>query len=155
MQKQQLIGVIVALFSLAPLSVGASECAVHGAGHGKQGAGMLKAGTVAHEEVVDGVKVTASVIDMRGKALPKGMKETHHLMLVLSQVKTGKPFAAGVVKVKIVAPDKSEQIKDLPAMDGHFGADFAMPAPGRYGVMARFKLADGKVRNSKFWYAVN
>jgi hypothetical protein len=137
-----------------PLSVGASECAVHGAGHESHGAGMLKAGKVAHGEVVDGVRVTASVIDMRGKALPKGMKETHHVMLVFSPEKTGKPITTGVVKVKIIAPDKTAQTKDLPAMDGHFGADFAMPAPGRYGVMARFKLADGKVRNSKFWYTV-
>lgn len=154
MKKTTEIIAVLAFALTVPLSVGASECAVHGAGHSHQGAGMLKAGRVAHEEVVDGVKVTASVIDMRGKALPKGMKETHHVMLVFAPVKTGAPAASGVVKVKIVAPDKTAQTKDLPAMDGHFGADFAMPAPGRYGVMVKFKLPDGKVRSSKFWYVV-
>jgi hypothetical protein len=39
-------------------------------------------------------------------------------------------------------------------MHGHFGADFNMSKKGKYGVMSKFKLADGKVRQAKFWYTV-
>lgn len=120
---------------------------------------------VAHEEVVDGVKATFKVISMKehlqasGIAVPKDLKETHHMMLEFKDAKTGKLFSSGTVRVKVIGPDKSEQTKDLvgmPAMSGmgaHFGADFVMAKKGKYGVMTKFKL-DGKVRSAKFWYEV-
>jgi hypothetical protein len=58
------------------------------------------------------------------------------------------------VKVKVVGPDKKEQVKDLMGMEGGFGSDFTMPEKGKYGVMAKFKLKDGKVRSVKFRYTV-
>jgi len=39
-------------------------------------------------------------------------------------------------------------------MEGGFGADYTMRKPGKYGVMAKFQLKDGKVRSTKFWYTV-
>jgi len=134
-----------------------SNAAQHGhgsmhAGHG----GMMGKGAVAHEEVVDGVKVTFQVITMaemmKGMEMPKGMKETHHIMLALQDAKSGKAIAAGAVRVKVQGPDKSEQVKDLLSMQGHFGSDFILDKKGRYGVMAKIKLANGKVLTSKFWY---
>lgn len=114
----------------------------------------------AHEEVVDGVKVTFEVMSMAEhlKAMkmemPKGMKETHHVAVTFKDAKTGKALTQGDVKVKVQGPDKSEQTKDLMAMEGHFGADFVMAKKGKYGVMAKFKLTDGKTRSAKFWYSV-
>jgi hypothetical protein len=118
--------------------------------------GMMAKGKMAHEEVVDGVKVTFKVMDMREqmKDMPKGMKETHHIMLMFKDAKTGTPLNEGEVKVKVMGPDKSEQTKELMGMGGHFGADFSLPKAGKYGVMAKFKLKDGKVRTAKFWYTV-
>ena len=63
-------------------------------------------------------------------------------------------MSSGEVKIKVIGPDKSEQVKDLMGMEGGFGSDFTMPKKGKYGVMCKFKLADGKVRNAKFWYTV-
>jgi len=123
-------------------------------------------GDVAHEEVVDGVKATFNVISMKEhmkamkEELPKGMKETHHLMATFKDVKSGKILTDGEVTVKIQAPDKSEQVKNLmgmggmEGMDAGFGADFEMAKKGKYGVMTKFKLNDGKVRGAKFWYTV-
>ncbi len=102
----------------------------------------------AHEEVVDGVKATFDVYNLTG------MKETHHIMVTFADAKTGKPLSQGEVKIKVVGPDKAEQVKDLMAMGEGFGANFTMPKKGKYGVMAKFKLADGKVRSVKFWYTV-
>ncbi|MBT1075818.1 hypothetical protein [Geobacter grbiciae] len=152
--------IAAALFALsAPL---ASYAAMD---HGsmKMDHGSMKmdhGGDVAHQEVVDGVKATFKVMSMAEhmKAmkmeLPKGMKETHHIAVEFKDAKSGKALTEGEVKVKVQGPDKSEQVKDLMAMQGHFGADFDLSRKGKYGVMAKFKLADGKVRSAKFWYVV-
>jgi hypothetical protein len=117
-------------------------------------------GDVAHEEVVDGVKATFKVISMKEhmKAMkmemPKQMKETHHIAVEFKDAKTGKALTEGEVKLKVQNPDKSAQSKDLMGMQGHFGADFDLSMKGKYGVMCKFQLKDGKVRSSKFWYTV-
>ena len=114
----------------------------------------------AHEEVVDGVKATFNVMSMKEhlKAMkmemPKGMKETHHLAVEFKDAKTGKALTEGQVTVKLQNPDKSSATKELMGMQGHFGADFDLSKKGKYGVMAKFQLKDGKVRSAKFWYTV-
>jgi hypothetical protein len=157
MKKTSIIFAVAALSLSIPLSVHAMEhdhASMH-AGHGDR---MMQMGTVVHQQVAGGVKATFSVMDMReqmkGSEMPKGMKETHHLMVQFADAKSGKPQTAGEVKVKIVGPDKSEQVKDLVGMEGHFGADFVMAKKGKYGIMCKFKLAGGKVESSKFWYEV-
>jgi hypothetical protein len=150
---------IAALFALAaPLaSFAAMDHSDHGSmdmGHGGH------QGDVAHQEVVDGVKATFKVMSMQEhmKAmkmeLPKEMKETHHLAVEFQDAKTGKALTEGEVKVKVQGPDKVEQTKDLMGMQGHFGADFDLSKKGNYGVMCKFQLKDGKVRNAKLWYTV-
>lgn len=115
---------------------------------------------VAHEEVVDGVKATFKVMSMKEhmKAmkmeLPKGLKETHHVAVEFKDAKTGKALTEGEVKVKVQNPDKSSQSKDMMGMQGHFGADFDLSKKGKYGVMSKFQLKDGKIRQAKFWYTV-
>jgi len=149
---------IAALFALsAPLTVLAMDHAGHA--HGSMDHGDQK-GNVAHEEVVDGVKATfviqtmAESMKAMGMDMPKGVKETHHVHVEFKNAKTGKALTEGEVKVKVQGPDKVEQTKDLMGMQGHFGADFDLSKKGKYGVMCKFQLRDGKVRQSKFWYTV-
>lgn len=117
-------------------------------------------GDVAHEEVVDGVKTTFKIMGMKehmkaiNMEMPKGMKETHHIAVEFKDAKTGKALTEGEVKIKVQNPDKSDQSKGLMGMQGHFGADFDLSKKGKYGVMCKFQLKDGKVRSSKFWYTV-
>ena len=113
----------------------------------------MHGGKVVHEEVVSGVKASFSVIDM-GAQMPKGMKETHHIKVEFKDAKTGAPITAGEAKVKVIGPDKKEQTKDLMAMGNHFGSDFDLSKKGKYGVICKFKVKDGKVRSAKFWYTV-
>lgn len=148
-----------ALFALAaPLASFAANHSGHGGGSHQGHAGHQ--GDVAHEEVVDGVKATFKVMSMKEhmKAMkmemPKGMKETHHIAVEFKDTKTGKALTEGQVKVKVQNPDKSDLTKDLAGMQGHFGADFDFSKKGKYGVMSRFQLKDGKIRQSKFWYTV-
>jgi sorbitol-specific phosphotransferase system component IIA len=145
--------IILALAS--PLFAGEHDHAGHGMNYGN-----VAPGKSAHQEVVDGVKATFNVQTMKdamksmGMEMPKGVKETHHISVSFNDMKTGKAITTGEVMVKVQAPDKSEQTKEMPAMHGHFGADFELAKKGKYGVMCKFKLPDGKVRSSKFWYEV-
>ncbi len=124
----------------------------HDMGHGGH------QGDVAHEEIVDGVKATFKVMSMKehmkamNMEIPKGMKETHHIAVEFKDAKSGKALTEGEVKVKVQNPDKSDQTKDLMGMQGHFGADFDFSKKGKYGVMCKFQLKDGKTRSAKFWY---
>lgn len=149
--------IAVALAFSAPM---ASFAVDHGSMNMEHGEHMMDKGGVAHEEVVEGVKATFKVLSMKEHMksmkmeLPKGMKETHHLMVEFKDAKSGKALTEGEVKVKVQGPDKVEQVKDLMGMEGHFGADFDLSKKGKYGVMAKFKLKDGKTRSAKFWYTV-
>jgi opacity protein-like surface antigen len=144
---------ILTTAAILALSAPAAFAADH-AGHGDHG----NMGGAAHEEVIDGVKATFTVQTMAealkamGMEMPKGVKETHHISLALKDIKSGKTLTEGEVKVKVQGPDKKEQTKDMVGMHGHFGADFDMAKKGKYGVMCKFKTADGKVRQAKFWY---
>ena len=153
--KKIIVTVAAAIALSAPMTVLAMDHDHMNMGHDH---GMMSMGNVAHEEVVNGVKATFEVISMKekmkGMEMPAGMKETHHIMVVFKDAKTGKPRSEGQVKMTVVGPDKAEQTKDLMAMEGGFGADFNMSKKGKYGVMCKFKLKDGNVRTSKFWYTV-
>lgn len=135
---------------LAPFGLFAAEHGSHAMEH--------KA-TVAHEEVVDGVKATFEVKTMAeamkemGMEMPKGVQETHHIAVSFKDAKSGKAVTEGNVAIKVQNPDKSVQNKVLSGMHGHFGADFVMAKAGKYGVMCKFILKDGKTRQAKFWYS--
>jgi len=146
---------IAATFALsAPMVVSAVE---HGSMHTGMDHGSMKSmGKTIHTETVDGVKATFTLIDMKeqmkGMEMPAGMKDTHHLMIMFKDSKTGKMLSEGQVKVKISGPGKSSQVKTLMGMSGGFGSDVTMPIKGKYGIMTKFLLKDGKVRASQFWY---
>lgn len=153
---KKMVLILAAALVLAPLASLAMDHGSMPMDHGsmkmEQGGHMM--GKVAHEEVVDGVKTTFSVLDIKAKMKEMGMKETHHIMVMFTNAKTGKKLGEGEVTIKVMAPDKSEQVKDLMGMEGGFGSDFTLAQKGKYGVMCKFKLADGKVRQAKFWYTV-
>ena len=156
MKKPALIIAATALALSAPAAFAADH---EGCEHGSMGSGhgehaMMSAGKTTHEEVVDGVKATFTVIDIQQKMKEMGMKETHHIMVMFTDVKTGKTISRGEAKIKVAGSDQSEQVKDLMGMEGGFGSDFTLAKKGKYGVMCKFKLADGKVRAAKFRYIV-
>ena len=149
---KKLVLTLAAILTISAPAAFASDHDMH--------AGHASMGSAAHEEVIDGVKATFNVQTMAdtmkamGMEMPKGVKETHHISLNLKDVKSGKALTEGEVKVKVQGPDKKEQTKEMMGMHGHFGADFEMSKKGKYGVMCKFKTADGKVRQAKFWYTI-
>lgn len=149
---KKLIVVTAAILALSfPLAVLAMDHSGHAMEH--------KA-SAAHEEVIEGVKATFNVQTMadamKGMVMemPKEMKETHHISVAFKDAKSGKALTEGSATVKVQNPDKSYQTKELMGMQGHFGADFELSKKGKYGVMCKFLLKDGKTRQAKFWYTV-
>ena len=141
--RKMVVSLAAVLALAAPAAFAAMDHGSMNMDHGDHD--MMKMGDVAHQEVVDGVKATFKVLSMQEhmKAMkmemPKGMKETHHIMVEFKDAKTGKALTEGEVKVKVQGPDKAEQTKDLMGMQGHFGADFDLSKKGKYGVMSKFK----------------
>lgn len=155
MKKSLLIAAVLLALAAPNAFAGGTDHTGHGMNYGN-----YTPGKATHQEVVDGVKATFTITPMQkamaemGMAMPQGAKETHHVSASFNDMKSGKPLTSGAVTVKIMAPDKYEQTLDLPAMHGHFGADFVLAKQGKYGVMCTFKLADGTVRSAKFWYEI-
>jgi hypothetical protein len=101
----------------------------------------------------DGVMAKGELHDVRQAMAKHGMKETHHLMVMFSEMKDGKPLTAGTVALKVSPPSgtKGEPRKMMLMGDG-FGADVALSAPGTYGFEVGSKLNDGKRRVFTFTY---
>ncbi len=122
----------------------------------KQGQGVEK-GMVIREKVVDGVRVTFRMVsikdEMKGMAM-KGMKETHYIMVSFKDTKSGQPVAGGEVVMKLVGPDKAQQIKELKDVRGDFSEDFDMSKKGTYAITTKYRLLGGDVENDKFKYTV-
>lgn len=139
---------------LAILALAAPQAAFAAMDHAAHG------GTVAHEEVVDGIKATFSITSIademrsKGLAVPKGMKETHHLSAGFKAAGSGKALTTGLVAIRIQGPGQAGEPQELVAMDGHFGIDLDLSRPGQYGIMCRFVLEDGKKRQAMFRYQV-
>lgn len=144
------------ILTLATFFALSAPAAFAAGGHG----GHAEHDSTAHEEVLDGVKATFTIQTMKeamkamGMEMPRGVKETHHISVSFKDTKTGKSLTEGKATAKVQNPDKTNQTKDLIGMQGHYGADFDMSKKGKYGVMCKFQLKDGKVRQVKFWYTV-
>lgn len=117
-------------------------------------------GSVAHEEVVDGVKATfmltriADELKAKGVVMPKGLRETHHLAAEFKDAKSGRSLVKGLVAVRMQGPGQVAEPQELVGMDGHFGLDLDLSRPGKYGITCRFVLEDGKKRQVRFWYEI-
>ena len=101
----------------------------------------------------DGVMAVPHLADVREAMAKNGMKETHHLMVMFTDIKTGKPLTDGAVAIKVTDPAgvKSEPKKMMLMGDG-FGADISLAAPGKYIFEVGTKLVDAQKRGFTFTY---
>ena len=77
-----------------------------------------------------------------------------HLMLFLTDPKTGKPAAGVAGKVVITGPDKaSSSMVTLIPMGEHIGADVGLSTPGKYTFKAEIESA-GKKGSAMFSYTL-
>jgi hypothetical protein len=77
--------------------------------------------------------------------------DTHHIMVNLKEADGGAPIKQAIGKIKVIAPDKTEQISPLKNYSGILAANFTFKDPGKYGVICLLKNNDKK-QVFKFWY---
>ena len=130
---------------------GISAAAEHGASGDHGGMKMGDHGTMkpgGHDMMQMGDKVfsgkigpwkgTARIADMKAHMEASGMKamgampNSHHVAFDLSDAKTKAHVTEGKGTVTVTGPDKKTATSEFMVMQGHFGADVNLPAPGKY-----------------------
>ncbi len=96
------------------------------------------------DEVVDGVKGSAHLMDMKG-----GMGQM--IMVMFTEAEGGKMITKGRVAVKIESPDeKIGDAKKMKKSKGMFGIYVKFDQKGMYHFRVGTKLADGEKRTFHF-----
>lgn len=67
---------------------------------------------------------------------------THHLEIVVTDPKTGKPLGEGTGTLTITGPDKKSDKTELVSKGGQFGVDLVMVSAGKY--VFKLEIVSGK-----------
>jgi hypothetical protein len=123
-----------------------------------KGEGAWDAAPVIDLALVQGIKTEVRIAALPAPAQSTirspSRKETHHLMLELTDPRSGRPITRGTVSVRVMAPDKSVQTRGMMRMGDRYNAFLALGSAGRYGVTVEYVLRDRRVRTLRFWYVV-
>jgi hypothetical protein len=98
---------------------------------------------------------TARIADMKAHMEASGMKamgampNSHHVAFDLSDAKTKAHVTEGKGTVTVTGPDKKTATSEFMVMQGHFGADVNLPAPGKYTFNAEIE-SGGKKGSATF-----
>lgn len=108
-------------------------------------------GAFKQEVVVNNIRSEFQIMSLASMNMKDPDGATHHVMVKLYD-NSGKQLIKDVVgKIKVIGPDKSEQINDLKNYNGIFAANFTFNKEGKYGVICLVKI-DGEKHLFKFWY---
>jgi hypothetical protein len=143
---------------------GISAAAEHGASgdHGGMKMGdhdMMKMGDKVFSGKIGVWMGTAWIVDMKAQMGASGMKaqgampNSHHIAFELTDPNTMKAVTEGAGKVTVTGPDKKETKVGFMVMEGHFGTDVNLPAPGKYTFKAEIESGEQK-GNATFTYTV-
>ena len=122
----------------------------HGA-HGKSMDHTAMGGTFKHTASEGGIDAEFQVMSLASMNMTSDKGETHHIMVNLKEADGGAPIKNAVGKIKVIAPDKTEQVSPLKNYSGILAANFTFKEPGKYGVICLLKNQDQK-QVFKFWY---
>jgi hypothetical protein len=129
-------------------------------GHGQAGGhDMAKMGDKAFSGKIGPWKGDARIMDMKAHMAASGMKaagampNSHHIAIELSDAKTKARVTEGKGTVTVTGPGKKTATADFMAMQGHFGADVNLPAPGKYTFKAEIE-SGGKKGSATFHYTL-
>lgn len=111
-------------------------------------------GTYKHMASEGGIDAEFQVMSLASMNMTSDKGETHHIMVNLKSADSGEPIKEAVGKIKVIAPDKSEQESPLKNYSGILAANFTFKEPGKYGVICLLKNKDQK-QVFKFWYPHN
>lgn len=110
-----------------------------------------KVGPWAGEARLVDMKAQMEKSGVSAKALAK-LPASHHLMVVLTDPKTGKPAEGVSGTAEVKGPDKASSSKvTLVVMGGHIGADVNLPKAGKYTFRVNAE-GGGKKGSAEFPY---
>ena len=147
-------GTALMLMALPGISVAAEHGGMSGMQHGDH-AGMhdMRNGEKIFSGKAGPWTAEARLVDMKAQMEQSGVSAKtaarfagrRHLMLFLTDTKTGKPASGVAGTVVVTGPNKVSSSKvTLVPMGEHIGADVNMPAPGKYTFKAEIESAGGK-----------
>jgi hypothetical protein len=129
-------------------SFGSSHEASGGMKHDSSMSGMH---TFKHQAVVDGIQAEFQVMSLASMNMKDPEGRTHHIMVKFAREGSDNPISGAIGKIKVIAPNKKEQIGVLKHYGDLMAANFTFDAPGKYGVICLFK-ENGRKHVVKFWY---
>jgi hypothetical protein len=143
--------------------VGSDQGGMKMEGHGDMkmdsaGHDMAKMGDKAFSGKIGAWKGDARIMDMKAHLAASGMKaqgampNSHHLALTLTDA-AKKPVTEGKGTVTVTGPDKKTATFDFMVMQGHFGADVNLSAPGKYTFKTEIE-SGGQKGNATFSYTL-
>ena len=104
-----------------------------------------------HKAVDKDFRVEFTIMSLADMNMKDPNGATHHVMVKLFNDSTNHPIKNAVGKVKVIGPDKKEQINGLKNYNGIYAANFTFSDKGKYGMICLVNV-DGKKRLFKFWY---
>ena len=122
------------------------------------GHAMMQMGDKAFSGKIGPWKGDARIMDMKAHMAASGMKamgampNSHHIALSLTDAAM-KPVTEGKGTVTVTGPDRKTVKSDFMVMQGHFGADVNLPAPGKYTFKTEIE-SGGKKGSATFPYTV-
>ncbi|MFO7713031.1 hypothetical protein [Desulfosarcina sp.] len=147
--------VIFALTAAAALAMQSHDSHGSGSGHDMQSGQQMDhtgmGGTFKHEATEGGIDAQFQVMSLASMNMTSEKGETHHIMVDLKAADGGAPIKNAVGKIKVIAPDKTEQESTLKNFNGVLAGNFTFKEPGKYGVICLLKNQDEK-QVFKFWY---
>jgi hypothetical protein len=156
--KQRTLLIAVLMVSLAVLPAMAmqghdmkSDTSMDHGAHGKSMDHAGMGGTFTHTASEGGIDAEFQVMSLASMNMTSDKGETHHIMVDLKEADGGAPIKNAVGKIKVIAPDKTEQVSPLKNYSGILAANFTFTAAGKYGVICLLKNKDQK-QVFKFWY---
>ena len=107
--------------------------------------------TYKHEAVDNGIRAEFEVMSLAAMNMKDDSGATHHIMLKLFHDGMNHQIKKAKGKIKVIGPDKKEQINTLKDFSGIFASNFTFDQSGKYGVICLVKI-DDKKHAFKFWY---
>jgi hypothetical protein len=159
-----IIAIIISLAAVPVMGMQGHEGHESGDGHGMQSDKQMDhaahgksmdhsgmGGTFTHTASEGGIDAEFQVMSLASMNMTSDEGDTHHIMVNLKEADGGAPIKQAIGKIKVIAPDKTEQISPLKNYSGILAANFTFKDPGKYGVICLLKNNDKK-QVFKFWY---
>jgi len=104
-----------------------------------------------HQMVDKQVRAEFQIMSLASMNMKDPDGATHHVMVKLYDNSGNQPIKEAVGKVKVIGPEKSEQLNTLKNYNGILAANFTFNKKVKYGVICLLNI-NGKKHLFKFWY---